>query len=586
MRKFAALLLLAPLAATAASITPYDETVQQKLQPQIETLLGQLVKEGRNLQIDGMPVFNGKDKFLPGKIAISLVEFLTSLPQDDPRLPKYLDGFRSVARLTVDDANDSWGAYYYIVALDKLREAGLLDRAVDRLTLAKLRVHLDWRMFVDPDNFDLIDHPNNYYVVAFGIARMRMRMGWEDGSGAAKIYDKVADHYHRYSGDYGFADETDGEGRFDRYSVLLSAEFAHHFLESGGQPPAEVIGWVRKSADVMLARMHENGAGFEYGRSLGPYSETAIIEVLTTAAALGVLTESEKALAYAYVSRAAQRYFDFWVNPRTGSVNLWDDGRRTDGYRGKFRILGENLSLAHQFAYTDEMWNKMGFKDKAPRTDFASALEARPKESVTWFAKATYDRLLLTRRDQGHIIGLPVISGGATQHMNNPYFPIPYSRGLLAGVADGTNPLLVPQFTLADGSVLMPLAYFRDVTLGKNTISWHQTEMDRMGGVAPVSDDRLAVETRYRFESGKIVRTDVYTPKAPVEIAGVRMDYAGFGNSHFKAEGLDTCQTQAIAQEADYQSDEGPMTEKTVCTSGRRTVSAPFTISWTLTYRP
>ena len=592
MRMFAAALLgLVPLVA-AAAIPPYDETVEHKLQPQIETLLGQLVKEGRSLSIDGMPVFNGKDKFLPGKIAISLVEFLTSLPPDDPRLPKYLEDFRKVARLTVDDANDSWGAYYYVVALDKLREAGLLERAVDRLTLAKLRVHLDWRMFVDPDNFDLIDHPNNYYVVAFGIARMRMRLGWEDGSGAARIYDKIVDHYHRYSGEYGFADETDGEGRFDRYSVLLSAEFAHHFLESGDKPPAEVIGWVRKSADVMLARLHENGAGFEYGRSLGPYAETALIEVLTTAAALGILSDSEKMLAYSYVSRAAQRYFEFWVDKSTGSVNLWDDGRRTDGYRGKFRILGENLSLAHQFAYTDEMWNKMGFKRHAPLADFAKALDARPKESVTWFAKGAYDRLLLTRRDQGRVIGLPVISGGATQHMNSPYFPIPYSRGLLAGVADDTVPLMVPQFTLADGSVLMPLAYFRDVKVarvsGKTTLSWRQTEMDRMGSVAPIPDERLSVETSYRFEAGKIIRTDVYTPKAPLDIAGIRMDFASMGDAvtGFEAEGLEDCRSQAIDKEPDYESDDGPMTQKTICSSGRHIADHPFTIRWTLTYRP
>ena len=581
-----AALLTGLLPALGWAAPGYNETVETRLQPQIETLLQELVKQGRGLSLDGTPVFNGKDKFLPGKIAISLVEFLTSLPKDDPRLPAYVEDFRKVARLTVDDANDSWGAYYYVVALDKLREAGLLERAIDRLTLAKLRVHLDWRMFVDPDTFELIDHPNNYYVVAFGIARMRMRMGWEDGSGAARIYDKVVEHYHLYSGDYGFADETDGEGRFDRYSVLLAAEFAHHFLEAGEKPPAEILRWVRKSADVMLARLHENGAGFEYGRSLGPYSETAITEVLTTAAATGVLTEAEKALAYAYVSRAAQRYFEFWVDPRTGSVNLWDGGRRTDAYRGKFRILGENLSLAHQYAYTNAMWNEMGFKNKAPMADFAKALDSRPKESVTWFARGTYDRLILTRRDEGHIIGLPVISGGTTQHMNSPYFPIPYSRGLLAGVADGQAPLMVPQFTLADGAVLMPLAYFRDVKLGKNAISWHQTEMDRMGKEAPVPDDRLAVETSYRFDKGRIVRTDVYTPRTPLDVSSIRMDFAGFGNSSVKVEGLDDCQTQAINQEADYESDEGPMTVKTICKSGRRTVSAPFTIRWALTYRP
>ncbi|HEY3653582.1 MAG TPA: hypothetical protein VGL34_01235 [Steroidobacteraceae bacterium] len=140
---------LAEAAGTAAFPLPYNETVQTKLQPQIEALLIGLVRDGRSLTIDGIPVFNGKDKFLPGKIAISLVEFLLSLPPNDPRLSMYLRDFRQVARLTVDDANDTWGAYYYALALDQLRKAGLLQQAVDELTLAKLRVRLDWRMFVD-----------------------------------------------------------------------------------------------------------------------------------------------------------------------------------------------------------------------------------------------------------------------------------------------------------------------------------------------------------------------------------------------------------------------------------------------------
>src|SRR5581483_12056081 len=227
---------------------------------------------------------DGTDKFLPGKIAVGLTDFMLALPRNDPRLPEYLRSFRRVAAMTVDDANDTWGTYYYLLALDGLREAGLLDQAVDRLTLAKLRVKLDWRMFVDPSDYTLIDHPNNYYCVALGIARLRERMSWEDGVGAARLFAKIVDQYHRYSGDYGFSDETDGQGRFDRYSVLLAGEIAHHFLETDGQVPAEALAWLRKAADVMLVRMHASGEGFEYGRSLGPYSETALIEVLTAAA--------------------------------------------------------------------------------------------------------------------------------------------------------------------------------------------------------------------------------------------------------------------------------------------------------------
>jgi len=165
--------------AEADPVAPaYNQTIRNSLEPQIEALLLGLVKDGRALTMDGVAVFNGQDKFLPGKIAVSLAEFLGSLPAGDPRLPTYLKDFRKIAQLTVDDANDTWGAYYYLLALNRLRRADWLDQAIDRLTLAKLRVKLDWRMFVDVSDFSLIDHPNNYYCVAFGIARLRMQMGW------------------------------------------------------------------------------------------------------------------------------------------------------------------------------------------------------------------------------------------------------------------------------------------------------------------------------------------------------------------------------------------------------------------------
>jgi hypothetical protein len=602
---FVPALLAACLPVAAQAATPsYDETVQTRILPQEEQLLLTLVKDKRKSTLDGVAIFNGDDKFLPGKIAMGLTDFLVSLPKGDPRLPGYLADFRQIAAMTADDANDSWGTYYYLYALDKLRQAGMLDQAVDRLTLAKLRVKLDFRMFVDADTYELIDHPNNYYVVAFAIARLREQMGWETGKPSEKIYAKVAEHYRLYSGPYGFADETDGDGRFDRYSVLLAGELANHFLETGESPPDEVKGWLRKSADVMLMRIHADGSGFEYGRSLGPYSETAIIETLTAAARSGLLTDAEKQLAYDYSARAAQRYAEFWINPQTGSVNLWDNGRRTDAYRGKFRILGENLSLAHQYAYTSNGWNQMGFKGKAPADDWAKGIDALPHQTVTWFSRGTYDRLLVTVRDNGHIIGLPVINGADSQHNHNPYFPIPYSRGLIEGVADGEVPLLVPQITLKDGTILMPLAFFRDADVktegNRTTVRYHQSEVDRMGSRDAVADDRLSVATSYVFTPGQITRTDTYTPKAPLDMQSIRLDFATFSTgvvtkgkaitfgqgavTSFSAEGLQ-CQAEPAYGNRDYQSDTGAMATVVHCKKDAAPLAAPFTLKWTIQYR-
>jgi hypothetical protein len=593
--------------AMAAPAQPlaFNEVVTKRIQPQAERLLVDLAREGRNLKIDDTPVFNGGDKFLTGKIALGLVDFISELPENDPRLSGYLKNFRDIAKLTADDPNDSWGLYYYLSAIARLEKAGRLKQAIDPLTLAKLRVRLDWRSFVDVDSFELIDHPNNYYCVAFAIARLRAQLGWESREGADKLYDKMIAHYPKYSGEYGFADETNGDGRFDRYSVLLAGEIAQRFLQTGEQPPKEVLGWLRKSADVMLHRVNQDGYGFEYGRSIGPYGETSIIEVLTAAAATNILTEQEKRLAYAFSSRVAERYVNFWIDAKTGSVNLWDGGRRTDAYRGKFRILGENLSLAHQFVYTNEYWNKLGYKDKVPTQEDWRGLKSLPAQTVTWFSKGKYDRLLLTRRDGTRLISLPIINGASSQHNHQPYFPIPFSPGMLEPIPDGDVPHLVPQIKLTDGTVLMPLAYMRDAkveTKGtKTTVSYSQTELDKMGDKAPVADTRIAVATRYEFGPGSIRRTDVFTPTKPIDVQEIVMAFGTFSEDalskagvtnfasgavkRFAVTGLSDCAASATNNDADYRTSIGAMKTKVLCKSGPKQMSSPFTITWEMTYK-
>lgn len=591
------------LPPAGAAIPSYNQTVTDRILPLSRELLVRLAKDGRALTLDGVPVFNGDDKFLPGKIALGLAEFLVTVPADDPRRAEYIAGFRRISKLTVDDPNDSWGIYYYMSALNKLRKAGLLSEAVDRLTLAKLRVRLDWRSFVDADTFTLIDHPNNYYCVAFGIARLRVLMGWEEAAGSERLLRMMLEHYRQYSGDSGFADETDGQGRFDRYSVLLSAEIAQKFIETGSRPPAEVVGWVRKSADVMLQRLNLNGDGFEYGRSLGPYGLTAMIEVLTAAAVLDVLNEQEKRLAYAFMCRGARRYVEFWLNPSTGSVDMWDRGRRTDTYRGKFRILGENLSLAHQFVYTNAFWNQLGFQDQAAMPDYAEALGRLPKRTVTWF---TPERVLLTLRDGDHVIGLPLINGGTSQHMHNPYFPIPYSPGMLDSVADGSSPQLIPQFTLADGSVLAPLAFFRNVkiTAGRHqtVITFQQSMLDKLGTDSPVPDDHLTLTSTYVLEPGRVTRTDVYVPhEGAVSLKSVRMEFASYSDRasqqgttttygrgavrNFAPFGFERCTVGSVQEDVAYHTPTGPFATRVVCESAARTLQGPLKLGWTLNYR-
>ncbi|WP_369062223.1 hypothetical protein ABOZ73_08145 [Caulobacter sp. 73W] len=596
---------LSPRGEAYATAAPMNATVEQRIMPQIDYLLGKLLAERRDMTLDGIKVFEADDKFLPGKIAIGLSYLLIDTPRTDPRFERYLAGFREIADMTVEDKNDTWGVYYYIQALHMLKEAGLLDEAVSPSTQAKLKAKLDWRRFVRADDLTLIDLPNNYYGVAFSVARLRYQMGWEDASASEALLARMLDHYRKYSGEYGFADETDGDGRFDRYSVLLIGEIAHRFIESDIPATPELKGWLRKSVDMMLPRFNLYGEGFEYGRSIGAYGETAFLEVLTAAAVLDVLTPKEKEMAYAFSSRIAARYADFWFNPAMRSVDMWENGRRTDAYRGKHRILGENLSLARQYIYTSRIWDQQGFRNKAPSPSFAAWLKTLPKRQTTWFARAEHDRLVVTLREGDHVISLPVINGGDGQHMHSPYFPVPFSAGMLSGVADGKAPHLVPRFTLADGAQLMPLAYFKDAKVAPagatTTVTWRQDQMDLMGDKGPRPDDRLAVATTYVFKPGRIVRTDRYTPKAPLAVSAIDLELGTYSSdpawtgagfefaagdvTGFSVKGLDQCEPKPFDKAADAGTPPGPMRTRLVCKAGPRTLSAPFSISWTLTYR-
>ncbi len=175
-----------------ADVAPMNRTVQARLMPQVDALLEQLLREKRGMRLAGVEVFKSGDKFLPGKIAYAMAQRVLAVEEGDPRLNRRLAEFAEIAELTLDDTNDSWGIYYYIAALHDLDQRGLLTRAVPAPTLAKLRARLDWRRFVRPD-LTLIDLPNNYYGVAFSVARLRHLLGWEDARAADLLLSRTLD---------------------------------------------------------------------------------------------------------------------------------------------------------------------------------------------------------------------------------------------------------------------------------------------------------------------------------------------------------------------------------------------------------
>ena len=590
---------------TAPSAAAMNQLVQTRLAPQLEYLVEHLAAQRTAMRLDDVQVFDAGDKFLPGKIALGIGDLIQIHARTAPeRVAQDLATFRALADITVGMDNHTWGIYYYLLALQQLQHAGLLDRAVEPATLAKLRAQLDWRNFVRPD-LTLIELPTNYYGVAFGVARLRYLLGWEDASGSQRLLDRLMSHYRQYSGAFGFSDETDGEGRFDRYSILLVAELCERLTETGLPVPAELKPLLRRSADIALQVANARGEGFAFGRSLGPYGDTAPLEILTAAAAADVLTPQERAYAYAYAARITQRYADFWFDPAIHSVDLWSRGRGTDNYRAKHRILGENLSLLHQFFAANARWNEAGWQDREPPADLdAWVLKTQPAFKLVWFAQGEYDRALAFVRDGTQLWSLLLVNGGASQHANSPYYPLPFAQGLIAGTPDSgsARAQLLPRFELDDGSVLLPTAFFKKIESreagGARIVSYRQEALARQGERSPQPDARIAVQTSYRFEPGRIVRTDRYTPKAALHVHRLSLDFASFsaaaeqdGNAthfgqgrvtEFAVDGAGSC----IAQPADAldRSPEGPMHTRIHCERRDFDLQEPLTVTWTLSY--
>jgi hypothetical protein len=614
----AVLLAFAPASAVIAQVTPanyvpplattpMNRIVQDNAYTQLDYFFKKLATEKEGIVMDGTSPFKSGDKFLPGKVAAGLGHVLLNTAKDDPSLDQKLKDYRAIADMTVGMDNHTWGIYYYIGTLVKLKQAGLLERAVSPATLEKLRKQLDWRTFVTPQ-WDLISLPTNYYGVAFSIARLRMLMGWEDDSAGKVLLEKMLTHYKKYSGQYGFSDETDGEGRFDRYSILLIAEICERFLETGLQPTDELKGLLRKAADIALNVSNTAGDGFSFGRSLGPYGETALVEILSVSAFLKVLTPEEKQYAYAFSSRVAARYMDFWYDPSMHSLDMWGKGRRTDTYRGKHRILGENFSLLHQLLSTNEMWNEAGFKDVQPKADLQAWLDRnRPQFSVTTFAHGDYDRALAIFRDGKHVVSLNMINGGISQHDNSPYYPLPFAQGIVSGVADSgaAHPQLLPKFTMADGSQLIGAAWIKDIMTVKDgqryTVTYRQDELDKLGKRSPVKDGRIKLQTTYQLEHGLMTRTDVYTPVGAQEVETVSLEFASFsdqatmkGNTvtftqgdvtEYSVSGLQQCQSAPTNGSKDFMAPYGAMKTLVTCSTGKLTLKEPLTIKWSIKYQ-
>ncbi|HIE5942374.1 TPA: hypothetical protein ACXN34_008128 [Burkholderia cepacia] len=539
---------------------------------------------------DGTPVHvldtNTGDKFLPGKLALGLSYILIDMKsKHDPQYASYLATYQKITTAMMAQsggnytyANTSWGEYYYLVALNNLQAHGMLNEVFSDAMLATLQQRLRFCDMFGPDASGKVDTcpaagtpidiaslntAQNYYAVSYGIAGLRQKLGWNSPTFASKTDPSVATmgardallytltNHIRNDSSGGFSDEASNthttyydQARFDRYSTLLIGEVTERTFEMGNEAnfTPELKGYLRKSVDLILPQLNGDGEGFNYGRSIGPYGDSAFMEVLTAAANAGVLSDQEKQVAYTFITKAAHRFDTFWYDPSlpTPSVNMWIKGRGTDAYRGKPRVMGENFSLLHQYLYVNAWWNKLGFGGKAPMADadYNAWLDALPRYTLTWYNRPNdpahpYSAALVTVRDGRRVINLN-LSQAPDYNSFTPYYPVPSSDKLTYGTTDLGYALLIPQVSY-NGKTYIPVTYYKNLNVqqgnGQVIVSF-DTAKFRLASknAAYTTDLDLQVHTVLTFAHGSVARSDTLSTGTLSGNLSVETDFTSFAD--------------------------------------------------------
>jgi len=603
--------------------------IENRLGPIMVSLFHRVVEGGLDLKIDGTPAYNERAQFVGGKVINQACFTAMELLKTEESFKQLGD----IIRMVSDMPMETWGILNGISGLYRLKKAGLLEQVVDEETLEKLKTSMDWRTFVDiEDHYALIHKPTNYYGVAFGIARHRELLGWEPEGHSTHLLNRLMEHIDRYSGDLCFMDETPGEGRFDRYSILVPSELASQLLATGWEVPEKIRKMLTKSAHIFLQLANEEGLGYAYGRSIGAYGDTAALEVLSAAARLdGILNEDEMEIGYGYSMKLLEHMVDFWYDEEMESINMWEKGRKTDNYRNKNRILGENLSLCMQMVNSFEHWNQAGYGDHEICGDFAQRLKGLDAYTYVPFAKGDYERGLAIVRDGGNVWSLPLINGGQRYYDKDPYMPVPFQNLVLQGVTEYRHGQLVPQLWMEDGEVVMPIAYMKDIAArqeeGSFTVTCRFDAMCRMGnGIftgngrkaedslvdnsvagnseepeCPKRSEGILDEVAYTFSKNRIRREDAFAigdGKKVKKIRLVLLTYSGepevkgaevaFGKgilSAMKAEGYGECAVWNKSEDDCFDTPQGRLNAEVVWEREIGPEEKDFHVVWEIEYR-
>ena len=173
------------------------------------SLFWKIAEEREAVTVDGVPGYNEKAQFAGGKVINLCTYVALNFAGDEDERNKMLGELGGILDMCAGMKMETWGILNGLTGLYRMKEAGVYGSVVSRQTDEILKRIMDWHTFVDEEkDYALIHKPTNYYGVAFGIARFRELMGWDPVGKSEILLEHLLEHISRYSGEYGFMDET------------------------------------------------------------------------------------------------------------------------------------------------------------------------------------------------------------------------------------------------------------------------------------------------------------------------------------------------------------------------------------------
>ena len=451
-------------------------TIRQKIEgfiyPFLERYTAMLYKDGEDTVFHGVRVLDDECKFVHGALVNAAATlYAYYVKTNDERAEATLRRLEYFIKIAASNVCRTWGKLAILRGFATLDDQGLIDK-VNKDLVDLVKEKTNYEDFFDKEKMDTRGYATNYLQVAMACAALRERFGWESDGYAEKIKNKLADVLSETTVG-GWLDDEIPFGRFDRYSFVLSAEFADTARITGLEVPKFIKDNLRLATEMMLFIANNEGNGVCYGRSVSIHGDNSPSEVFSTAFAEGLIKEDERDLALAYMSAIYDKAFNFWYNEEKDCFDMWFEGRGHDEYRPFERILETNLDKINHFYMELHSLELAGvadleFDEHIPAPDTWQILKSD-------FIKTADDaKSTVFLRRKNRLVMLPFVGFGNGYGVHSAYMPFPaVSGGIVEGAPQGRYAYFIPEYEDSDGNKYLPAQYFDKIeaSLDGDTVS-------------------------------------------------------------------------------------------------------------------